>query len=224
MAKILTNRKDDLEDNNKLTTTRQISGLKSHFSTTASSKTYTAKSIQFAEQYFERRQLTDMELAEYLAAKILADKDEKQFYTNSVSSRIKTQFLTLNSSVEISNTLIKISFSSLVNNFISKLQKEYLFSNPIEVIEYLSEKNYLISWLLQAHQKIIKIFPNEQLVLRVAFDPEIISWKRLLIVIQTNIDADEAFERIKILDKDWWIEAAYEIGSDLDIHIEFNEF
>lgn len=223
MAKILTSRKDYLEDN-KLTSTRQIIDLKSHFSTAASSKTYTAQSIQFAEQYFERRQLTDMELAEYLAAKILADKDEKQFYTNSVSSKIQTQFLTLNSSVEISNTLIKINFSSLVNNFISKLQKKYLFSNPIEVIEYLSEKNYLISWLLQAHQKIRKIFPNEQLVLRVAFDPEIVGWKRLLIAIQTNIDADEAFERIKILDNDWWLEAAYEIGNDLDIHIEFNEF
>lgn len=225
MKKILTSRRDDLEAHNQLTTTKQITGLENHFLTGASSITYTTKKIRFSRQYFELepQNLTNLELIEYLAANILLDKDERKFYTNSVWAKIQTQFLTQTYSIEISNPSVR-SFSSLVNNFINRLPDKYKLRNPVEVVKYLNEKRYLVFWLLQAYQKIREVFTNEELALIVIFDPEITGWKRLLIAIQTNIDADEAFEKIKILDNNWWLKASSEIGNDLDINIEFNEF
>jgi hypothetical protein len=224
MTQILTSQIDDLESHNRLTTTRQITGLESHFSTNAYSQIYTAKKIQFSHQDFELSNLIDLELAEYVAGKILVDKDQRKFYTNSVWTRVKTQFLELGSSVEVSNPVIKLKFSYLVNNCIQKIQYKYNLDNTVEIVKYLSEKSYLIFWLLQANQQIREVFPHEQLLLRVAFDPDITGWKRLIIVIQTNIHVDEAFDKLKIIDNNWWLEASSEIGRDLDIHIEFNEF
>ena len=99
----------------------------------------------------------------------------------------------------------------------------YTFNNQVQVIQYLSEQEYLISLLLEAHQKIREVFPNEQLGLRVSSDPEILGWKRLLIAIHTNLDADEAFDKLKLIENNWWLDAASEVGNDLDIHIEFND-
>lgn len=112
---------------------------------------------------------------------------------------------------------------AIFENLISELQTLYSFSKPREVIKYLTKNQNMLDILLKAHKKIREIFTYEPLVLRVSFDAEIMGWQRLLIVVYTNLDADEAFDKLKLFENNWWLDAAYEVGNDLDIHIEFNE-
>jgi hypothetical protein len=103
------------------------------------------------------------------------------------------------------------------------LELLYIFNNSVEIIKYLNEKRYLISLLLDAHQKIKGVFPSERLGLRIIYDPEITGWIRLIIDIHTLLDVDEAFEKLKILDNVWWLDISFLVGNDLDININFDE-
>ncbi|MBW4631699.1 MAG: hypothetical protein KME30_07290 [Iphinoe sp. HA4291-MV1] len=114
-----------------------------------------------------------------------------------------------------------MTLENLKNKFL--IEAIYSLKNPVEVLKYLNEKKYLISVLIEAHEKIRKIFANEKLVLKVLYDPENVGWKNLIIAIHTNLDVDEAFDKLKILDKVWWLDVSFIFGNDLDINIEFDE-
>ncbi len=110
-----------------------------------------------------------------------------------------------------------------VNNLINPLKQLYVFNDSLEIIKYLNTKKYLISFLRDANQKIQEVFPNEKLELRIIYDPEITSWRKLTIDIHTLLDVDEAFDKLKELDNAWWLEVSSLVGNDLDININFNE-
>jgi hypothetical protein len=103
------------------------------------------------------------------------------------------------------------------------LESLYKVDYQAGVLEYLLDKPHLTSFILKAYEKIREIFTNEQLSLKTSFDPEIIDWKKLIIAIHTNLDADEAYDKLKILDNSWWIDASSTVGNDLDIYITFDE-
>ncbi|KYC36848.1 hypothetical protein WA1_45135 [Scytonema hofmannii PCC 7110] len=103
------------------------------------------------------------------------------------------------------------------------LESLYKVKYQAEVLEYLLDKSYLTSFLLTAYEKIREIFTNEELILNISFDPEIIGWKKLTLAIHTNLETDEAYDKLKILDNSWWIDASSIVGNDLDIYITFNE-
>lgn len=105
----------------------------------------------------------------------------------------------------------------------SLLEKIYTYSNKPDIVHYLDENSNLEYLLLEAHDKIKEVFPEERLSLRVASDPEIVGWRRLVIDIHTKLDADEAFDKLNILDNDWWLDTVATISNDLDINIEFDE-
>jgi hypothetical protein len=90
-------------------------------------------------------------------------------------------------------------------------------------LKYLHEKTNLIHLLIEAHEQIKNIFKNEKNVLRVAYDPEIIGWQKLIIDIHTNLDVDEAFDKLKMLDNIWWLDVSFKFGNDLEINISFDE-
>ncbi|RUT08909.1 hypothetical protein DSM106972_009620 [Dulcicalothrix desertica PCC 7102] len=105
----------------------------------------------------------------------------------------------------------------------SLLEKIYSFSNEADIVHYLDENSNLEYLLIEAHDKIKQVFPEERLSLRVAFDPEIVGWRKLVIDIHTKLDADEAFNKIKILDNNWWLDIVSTKANDLNINIEFDE-
>ncbi|NEP42491.1 MAG: hypothetical protein F6K35_26040 [Okeania sp. SIO2H7] len=45
----------------------------------------------------------------------------------------------------------------------------------------------------------------------------------LIIAIHTDLDGNEAYEKMKLLDYSWWLDASEIVGNDLEIHIDFNE-
>lgn len=96
-------------------------------------------------------------------------------------------------------------------------------NHTVEILQYLNEKKHLISILIEAHEKIKNIFNNDKNVLRVVYDPEIIGWKKLIIEIHTNLDVDEAFDKLKVLDNLWWLDISFKFANDLEINISFDE-
>jgi hypothetical protein len=103
------------------------------------------------------------------------------------------------------------------------LKDKYILSNSHEVLQYLQLKRELIPILLEAERQIRKIFIDEKLALKFIYDPEIMNWKKLIVAIHTNLDADDAFDKLKLLDHGWWLDTSCPVSSDLDIHIDFDE-
>lgn len=224
MSEKLISRNSNLEDDNILTSKYKLIGLINNELSCASSSTYKINQVHLLYDHSNQRSIEEFELAEFVASMLRLENSKRQLYTNPLWQRIRTDLLPLPSLLsEVSNQAINASFISLINNFISQLKIIYILKNPVEVVKYLNEKKHLIYLLLDINQKIKEIFPNEKLVLKVLYDPEIAGWRKLLIDIHTLLNVDEAFEKLKILDESWWIDVSCNIGNDLEIHISFDE-
>jgi hypothetical protein len=103
------------------------------------------------------------------------------------------------------------------------LKDKYVLFDSYEVLEYLQLERELIPVLLEAERQIRNIFIDEKLALKFIYDPEIVNWKKLIVTIHTHLDADDAFDKLKLLDHGWCLDASYPVSSDLDIHIDFDE-
>jgi hypothetical protein len=179
--------------------------------------------INISNQYSKIVNSEETNPAYYLSSIINREPNNQQIYTNQFWTRLKFLPESSLSLKEVSNTLVNQEFVSLLNNFINKIRDNYIIQNQNEILDYLSQKRELIATLLKAKKEIRKIFLNEKLTLKVICDPEIANWKQLVIFIHTKLNADEAFNKLKLLDHNWWLDASYDIGNDLEIHIDFDE-
>jgi hypothetical protein len=50
-----------------------------------------------------------------------------------------------------------------------------------------------------------------------------VGWRKLVIDIHTKLEEYEAFNKIKILDNNWWLDIVSTRGNHLNINIEFDE-
>ncbi|MBO1066423.1 MULTISPECIES: hypothetical protein [Nostocales] len=164
------------------------------------------------------------ETVELAACLLYRDKNQNEHRTNPSIESIQTNLLAGSYfSTDISNHVINNSSVPLLNNFFSEIKNLYTLIHPGEILKYLHEKTNLIHLLIEAHEQIKNIFNNEKSVLRVAYDPEIIGWQKLIIDIHTNLDVDEAFDKLKMLDNSWWLDVSFKFGNDLEINISFDE-
>ncbi|YAF94052.1 MAG: hypothetical protein AB3A66_15655 [Nodularia sp. CChRGM 3473] len=192
----------------------------SSFASSSASATNKLK-LNTSHSYCE---LENIEIAGLAAYWLYKENNHVKNRTNPFIERIQTNLLTVSSfSAEISNQVINTGFFALVNNFINKIRSLYILNHPVDIWQYLNEKKHLIYLLIEAHEQINNIFNNNKIVLRVAYDPEIIGWKKLIIDIHTNLDVDEAFDKLKILDNIWWLDIYFKFGNDLEINISFDE-
>ena len=84
------------------------------------------------------------------------------------------------------------------------------------------EKYYFLKPILaEAPDKIGKFFPDAEIDYEVTVDPEIENWVTLEILIFTHLSAEEAFERMKKLKTDWWLQAYVNSDRKLRLQIEF---
>ncbi|MDJ0616065.1 MAG: hypothetical protein QNJ63_04815 [Calothrix sp. MO_192.B10] len=220
----------DLEDEN-IFTTHKFKKIENKFSTTTSSissNPYNIDNKYLPNNYLTSGNIEDIELAEFIISMAVLENNARQLYTNPVWQRINinllsSPYLTAEISNPVVNRIDYISIIDLINNLINRLQSLYIFSNSIEIIKYLSDKKYLIYFLLDANKKIKEVFPDEKLKLIIIYDPEITGWRKLIIDIHTLLDVDEAFDRLKMLDNSWWLDVSYTVGNDLNININFDE-
>jgi hypothetical protein len=106
---------------------------------------------------------------------------------------------------------------------LGRINKLYAIPNIFEVNDFLSKHPDLASLVLDAHHTIKEYFLESKLSLEVVCDAEFPGWSKLVVFIETNLDAEEALDKLNSLDDDWWIAASMEnpFGSKLSIELKF---
>ena len=105
-------------------------------------------------------------------------------------------------------------FDALIADF-NKIRTLYAVEDPLEAFKLIIEQEVIVSLILEAHSQIRVLFPSERLGLEVKTDPEIANWRSLWITIYTKLEVEEAFEKLKILDRTWWLDASLVIPNNI---------
>ena len=105
-------------------------------------------------------------------------------------------------------------FDNLIASF-NQIKSLYAVENPVESFKIIIEQEVMVSLILEAHSKIRELFPTERLGLEVKTDPEIANWRSLWITIYTKLEVEEAFEKLKTLDRTWWLDASLVIPNNI---------
>jgi len=113
------------------------------------------------------------------------------------------------------------SAASIIPNRPALLEQLYDSREPVIVNSFLSQYSFLVSLLLEANPHLRKHFPNQQIFLEVISDPEIIDTNQLVAIVVETSSPDEAFERLKRFDNEWWISAVGRAKGKLCINVEF---
>lgn len=105
----------------------------------------------------------------------------------------------------------------------------YTFRNE-EVADFIRTHPFLIGLLENAHSKIQVLFNFSSLFLEVIDDPDFPDNTHLTLFISTNLDVEEALERLNQLKKTWWYGVIsslqpYDRGLlNLNLELQSNEF
>jgi hypothetical protein len=107
-----------------------------------------------------------------------------------------------------------IPFDDLIADF-NKIRNLYTVAEPLETFKLIIEQEVIVSLILEAHSHIRELFPTERLGLEVKTDPEIANWRSLWITIYTKLEVEEAFAKLKTLDRTWWLDASLVIPNSI---------
>jgi len=101
------------------------------------------------------------------------------------------------------------------------LKQLYVLRREEGVYDFLVKDSFLYSLLLEASDKIRNYFgESSKVFLEVVTDPEIED-EELLISIHANLQPDEAFNRLSLLDKEWWLNTPTYARKKICIDIDF---
>ncbi|MEG4120246.1 hypothetical protein QUA43_22610 [Microcoleus sp. N9_B4] len=106
------------------------------------------------------------------------------------------------------------AFDNLIASF-NKVKSLYAVENPIESFQIIMEQEAIAPLILEGYDRIRALFPTERLGLEVKTDPEIANWRSLWITIYTKLEVDEAFAKLKNLDRTWWLDASLVIPNNI---------
>ena len=87
------------------------------------------------------------------------------------------------------------------------LEQWYIFRERVDVTQALEEYPFLVPLLLEAHDKILRYFPDAQLFLEAIADPEATDDSQLVAFVATGLAPSEALSRLEQFDKVWWLDA-----------------
>ncbi|MGK7878302.1 MAG: hypothetical protein AB4426_34870 [Xenococcaceae cyanobacterium] len=104
---------------------------------------------------------------------------------------------------------------------IQSLQQLYTFRKPTAIVKFLEKYPFLVAILQSVPDKTIDYFPNSQLFLEYVTDPEIDD-EQLVVYIATDLDPDEAVDRLWQLGDNWWLNALEKAQGQLGIDVEFS--
>jgi hypothetical protein len=110
--------------------------------------------------------------------------------------------------------ITSIPFDDLIADF-NKIRNLYTVAEPLETFKLIIEQEVIVSLILEAHSQIRELFPTERLGLEVKTDPEIANWRSLWITIYTKLEVEEAFAKLKTLDRTWWLDASIVISNNI---------
>lgn len=104
---------------------------------------------------------------------------------------------------------------------IESLERLYTFRGKAEVVQFLEKYPFLVPTLRSAPEQIRRHFPDEQLFLQVAHDPEILNCADLVLSILTGREPEGALDRLNHLDKEWELGLPYEVRKVFVTILEF---
>lgn len=105
---------------------------------------------------------------------------------------------------------------------IEQLAKAYQFKDYSEVRAFLNSNAFLIPLLREAHYRIKSQFGfDTEIVLEIFTDPESKDSRKLFALIFTALPVDEALERLKRLDQEWWLDTITRAKERLSIDVEY---
>jgi hypothetical protein len=113
------------------------------------------------------------------------------------------------------------STSTLDEADVTALEKLYALRGRYQVLGYIEQYPHLMSFLLEAAEKIKEYFPQERLSLNVITDPEIIGWIKLAILIIIEGDIEEVDSQFDRLLEEWWLDIPKPLEELLFLNLEF---
>ncbi len=103
---------------------------------------------------------------------------------------------------------------------IHKLQQIYYFKKPEAILQFLKKYPFIVPILLTAPEKIHQYFPGDLLGLEVHIDPGATEHdEELFIIIFTQIECNEAVEKLWELDEYWSLHICRKAQHKLEIHL-----
>lgn len=99
----------------------------------------------------------------------------------------------------------------------------FAFRNLEMVIRYIEDCHFpdLKTVLLDGIGSIRRHFERERLILEVVSDPEIPNYERLLLKIQTQLEPDDALERLERLEDEWFLHAGERTNWAFNLYLEY---
>jgi hypothetical protein len=108
------------------------------------------------------------------------------------------------------------------------IEQLYTLTHRDLVLRFLNEHVSLVPLLIEAYGQIEVHFPPSRLFLDVVTDPEVAGdeagerdSEELILSIATQLDVQEALDRLAQLDNDWWLAALPRADGKLCINLEF---
>lgn len=100
-----------------------------------------------------------------------------------------------------------------------KTLTNYKFDSSVEA--FLQEFPFLKQVLEEGYPQMMSLFGAEtEIVLKVVIDSEIPDWRTLFAYIWTELDVDEALNRLDQLDDNWYIKLPYSVRSIFSMNVK----
>ena len=94
--------------------------------------------------------------------------------------------------------------------------------NKLEIKKFLEKYNGIIDYLYEAPDVIFEYFENTQLRLELFFDPDVENDEgELFLNIETNLDPQEAHEKLKQIDENWLLSITKEDMIFFNLNLKF---
>lgn len=133
------------------------------------------------------------------------------------------------------NDYIKLLVNPVINRFTitdtesatymfvepSELRNFYSFDDEAVVIPFLIKHSDLISFLVEAGNKIQDIFGQVQIKLRLIYDPEISDEPKLWGEIYTELTVDDALAKLNEFDETWFFSNALKSQGKVQFDVEW---
>ncbi|MCR4433927.1 MAG: hypothetical protein NUV70_07755 [Caldiserica bacterium] len=105
-----------------------------------------------------------------------------------------------------------------INHQMEVLRGIYIFKNPEEVTGFLLSNKNLIKYLLEAPERIYRIFGSVHLYLELYQDPEE-AFECLFIIVKTDLPPEEAINNLDRFDEEYWLNLGDEINNKLEVTV-----
>lgn len=104
---------------------------------------------------------------------------------------------------------------------LARLEEWYSFREHDTVVDWLEQYPFLVPLLLEGYDQMRKHFPDSPISLQVVYDPEDAGLTELVAYIITDLDDDEALNRLYRIGEDWWLQVISQADLKMDIDVEF---